>query len=106
MRNRDRETETKTEKQKGLGQSDLVPLRVKNRAVKEEADKLIRGGDCMDVGRPAVDEVRVRVPYPLQHLQVERHVGDLFFCGVEGQAAIDPVLSEVTVHGENLWRTR
>ena len=81
-------------------------MRVKNRAVKEQADKLIRGGDCMDIGRPAVDEVRVRVPDPLQHLQVERHVGDLFFCGVEGQAAIDPVLSEVTVHGENLWRTR
>ena len=39
-----------------------------------ETDELVGRGDGVHVGRAPVDEDGVRVPDPLQHLDVQRHV--------------------------------
>ena len=62
-----------------------------------EPEELVGSRDGVQVGLAPVHEDGVRVPDPLQHLDVERHVADLLHGAVEGQARVRPHLPEVAV---------
>ena len=78
----------------------FVPLRVQYSAVGEEPHELVRGCDGVQVGLPAVVDVRVRLPDFGQHFNAQGEV----FLPRKGQPLVHPGLPEVAIHRVALQR--
>lgn len=69
------------------------------------SEQLVGPGDGVQVGAEAVEEVGVRFPDLLQHLDVETELVSLELVRVvlaqagEAEPLVPPVLTEVAVHG-------
>jgi len=78
-----------------------LPLRVESVSGGVNAKQFVGVGDGVQVGSLSVEEVRVRFPDLVQHLDARTQFRDVVL-RIERQPIVFPHLTEVAVHGKHL----